>query len=90
MIYSMHIEANDNPAMLERILQTTRVRGFHIRHLDVRGHESKESLRITMTVESSRDQNRLITQLHKISGIMELTALHSINGDNAEPASATA
>ncbi|PLY15202.1 MAG: acetolactate synthase 2 small subunit [Sedimenticola sp.] len=83
MIYSMHIEATDTPAMLERILQTTRVRGFHIRHLEVRAQET-QTLRITMTVESQRDQARLITQLNKIPGINDLTALHSITNSRVE------
>ena len=79
MTYSMHIEAINTPAMIERILQTTRVRGFHLRHLDVRTQEQNKTLKITLTVESPREQDRLITQLGKLTGIVEMNALHSID-----------
>jgi acetolactate synthase II small subunit len=78
MIYSLHIEADDSPAMLERILQTTRVRGFDIRHIEVQAQNKYSKMRIAMTVESTRDQERLTTQIRKISGIRSLTALHEV------------
>jgi acetolactate synthase II small subunit len=81
MIYSLHIEADSAPAMLERILQTTRIRGFDIRHFEVQTQNMAGSMRIAMTVESSRNQDRLTTQIRKIYGVRSLTALHEVEED---------
>lgn len=78
MIFSLHIQARSNPAMLEKILQTTRVRGFSIRSLEVKQHEAERLLKVHLTVESERPQERLVTQLNKLPGIRELTALHAV------------
>jgi len=78
MIFSLHIEARSNPAMLEKILQTTRVRGFSIRTMDVKSNDAERLLKIHLTVESQRPQERLVTQLNKLGGIRELTALHAV------------
>ncbi|WP_428609072.1 ACT domain-containing protein [Sedimenticola sp.] len=78
MIFSLHIQARSNPAMLEKILQTTRVRGFFIRSMDVKSSEEDRLLKVHMTVESDRPQERLVTQLNKLGGIKELTALHAV------------
>lgn len=84
MIFSLHIQARSNPAMLEKILQTTRVRGFSIRSMDVKSSDAERLLRIHLTVESDRPQERLVTQLNKLGGIRELTALHAV-ADTAPP-----
>ncbi|PLX63257.1 ACT domain-containing protein [Sedimenticola selenatireducens] len=78
MIFSLHIQARSNPAMLEKILQTTRVRGFSIRSMDVKSCDTERLLKIHLTVESDRPQERLVTQLNKLGGIRELTALHAV------------
>jgi acetolactate synthase II small subunit len=78
MIYSLHIQAISNPAMLEKILQTSRVRGFTIRSMDVKNSEAEQQLKVHLTVESERPQERLVTQLSKLPGIKKLTALHSV------------
>lgn len=78
MIFSLHIQARSNPAMLEKILQTTRVRGFSIRSMDVKSSDTEQLLKIHLTVESDRPQERLVTQLNKLGGIRELTALHAV------------
>lgn len=78
MIFSLHIQAHAHPAMLEKILQTTRVRGFSIRSLEVKNSTAEQHLKIHLTVESDRPQERLVTQLHKLGGIFELTALHAV------------
>ena len=78
MIYSMHIEADNRLAIAERILQTTRVRGFALRGLEVRVAEVGRPLRITLTVDGHRPMESLLRQLEKIQGIAEITALHSV------------
>lgn len=82
MIFSLHIQAQSTPAMLEKILQTTRVRGFSIRSMDVKNNEVERLLKVHLTVESDRPQERLVTQLNKLGGIRELNALHAV----ADPA----
>ncbi|MES9873488.1 MAG: acetolactate synthase 2 small subunit [Candidatus Sedimenticola sp. 6PFRAG7] len=90
MIHSMHITADNRPAMLERILQTARVRGFHIRGLEVHATENRDQFRITLTVESEKPDQRLIRQLEKITGLTTLTALHAIESEQPDQVRATA
>lgn len=78
MIYSLNIEARPLPGMLEKILQTSRIRGFTIRHLEFRHSERESLLKLQMTVQSERSQAHLVTQLEKLPGVRELTALHSV------------
>lgn len=82
MIHSLHIEALPLPGMLEKILQTSRIRGFTIRHLEFRHNEGEPLLKLQMTVEGERPQARLVTQLQKLPGVRELTALHSVTGQH--------
>jgi len=83
MIHSMHITALNQPAIIERILQTTRVRGFRILGLEAHTCEAQREFRITLTVESERPDERLTRQLEKITGVLGITALHSV-GDRAD------
>lgn len=78
MIFSMHIQTLPLPALLEKVIQTTRVRGFTLRSLEVKSSEEGCQLRINMTVEGSREPARLTDQLNKINGIIELNALYAI------------
>ena len=89
MIFSLHIQARSHPAMLEKILQTTRVRGFAIRAMDVKSNDDECLLKVHLTVESERPQERLVAQLHKLGGIQELTALHAV-ADPVAPAARSA
>lgn len=79
MIYSLHIEARPLPGMLEKILQTSRIRGSTMRHLECRHDDAENLLKLHMTVESNHPQERLLTQLQKLPGIRELTALHAVS-----------
>ncbi|MES9871056.1 MAG: acetolactate synthase 2 small subunit [Sedimenticola sp.] len=90
MIHSMHITTDNKPAILERLLQTTRIRGFHILGLEVHAGDNRQAFRITLTVESDKPDERLIRQLEKITGLRTLTALHSIDSGETEQRQATA
>ncbi len=76
MIYSMHLRIDPQPAMIERILRCTRVRGFQLRHLQVDATEPDQ--RVTLTVESRREEHLLREQLRKIPGVRELVILHDL------------
>ena len=89
MIFSMHIQARSIPALLEKVIQTTRVRGFTLHSLDLKNSPDGQQLRINMTVEGTREPARLTEQLHKINGIIELTALHAIEESNYSGIAAT-
>ena len=71
MIYSIHLEAESTPAMLEQILQTTRVRGFRVRSMEVRNHLDTGRFQVSLTVESLREEARLTSQLEKIPGVYD-------------------
>lgn len=78
MIFSMHIQSRALPALVEKVIQTTRVRGFLLRSLDVKSCQNGQQLRINLTVEGNRPPARLLDQLDKINGILELTSLHAV------------
>jgi acetolactate synthase II small subunit len=90
MIYSIHLEAESTPAMLEQVLQTTRVRGFRVRSMEVRNHFDSGRFQISLTVESRREEARLTCQLEKIPGVHELTALHAVQEGHREAMAAAA
>lgn len=82
MIYSMHIRTEQHPAMLERILRCTRVRGFELRHLEVESRRQEQ--RLSLTVESNRAEALLREQLRKIPGVRELSILHDVETTAAQ------
>lgn len=77
MIHTIHIETQQTAVILERVMSTTRVRGFTPKQLEVQS-STDATFNITMTVESKRPIERLTHQLTKICGVKHLTALHSV------------
>ena len=85
MNFILQIQAGAAPATLERILQAARVRGFHLRGLEVKLTADGRHYRLRLTVESELPLTRLTRQLERLVGVTELTALHGVPNEVAQP-----
>jgi len=77
MNHTIHIEANNSPIILERLMSVTRIRGFSLKHIEIH-KASDKSFHIRMTVGSQHAIEKLTNQLNKVRGIKHLTALHGV------------
>ncbi|RCU45534.1 acetolactate synthase 2 small subunit [Corallincola holothuriorum] len=66
MMHTMHIEAKDRPATLERLLRVTRHRGFAVREMQMNASAERDSVTISVTVASDRPISLLQGQLSKL------------------------
>lgn len=72
MNYQLELQMNNQPAALERVLQTTRYRGFELHDLNMQLID-QNSLRLLMTVSGQYPINILTTQLNKLYDLASLT-----------------
>ncbi|WP_088329334.1 acetolactate synthase 2 small subunit [Lacimicrobium sp. SS2-24] len=70
MTYDLELLLSDQPAALERVLQTARYRGFKVRQLQMRQRGS--GLQLSMQVSGPQPINILTTQLHKLYDLASL------------------
>ncbi|GAB3025553.1 acetolactate synthase 2 small subunit [Bowmanella dokdonensis] len=70
MNYQIDLLLADQPAVLERVLQTTRYRGFRINQLNMQPTASQ--LKVSMQVYGKQPINILTTQLHKLYDLASL------------------
>lgn len=71
--YELQLVARNTPGCLERILNTSRVRGFEIKHFSAQLNQQKNYFKIDLAVASNRSQQHLVMQLAKHYDIRELT-----------------
>lgn len=75
--HTLEVTADNQPTVLERLLQVTRYRGFQVSDLSVSSEQSEQILEIKMSVnqpsvDPALDQNgieRLYNQLNKLFDI---------------------
>lgn len=72
MNYQLELNLDNQPAVLERVLQTTRYRGFELKDMNVELTD-QNSLRLLMTVSGQHPINILTTQLNKLYDLASLT-----------------
>lgn len=70
--YTLMIEAADRPAMMERLMRTTRHRGFAIRDLHLKAEDGTDSVTISLTVTGERPLHLLTSQLMKLVDVASL------------------
>lgn len=70
--HTLYIESQDAPAAIERLLRTTRHRGFAIRELHLQAEDDAESVTIRLTVSGDRPLQLLTRQLAKL---VDVTAI---------------
>lgn len=72
MNHVLNITANNTPAVVERLLQVTRYRGYELAGLALTPRADSLSLTITLTVSSDKPIHLLTSQLHKLYDIRHL------------------
>lgn len=69
MKHFFHVQAQNQPAALERLLRVTRHRGFTVSAMEVRLQEPTDCLDITLTVEGDRPVHTLAHQINKLAEV---------------------
>ena len=72
MNHVLNITANNTPAVVERLLQVTRYRGYQLTGLELQPRNNDRSLAITLSVSSDKPIHLLTSQLHKLYDIVQL------------------
>lgn len=72
MIYQLQLELANQPAVLERVLQTTRYRGFSLESMQLES-VGQDKLELSMKVSGQHPINILTTQLNKLYDLASLT-----------------
>ena len=72
MNHVLNITANNTPAVVERLLQVTRYRGYELAGLQLAPRADSRSLNITLTVSGDKPIHLLTSQLHKLYDIQQL------------------
>ena len=64
--HTLQIDAHHSPAAIERLLRTTRHRGFAVREMHLQAVDDAESVTIRLTVSGDRPLQLLTSQLAKL------------------------
>ena len=72
MNHVLNITANNTPAVVERLLQVTRYRGYQLTGLEMKPRPDAHSLAITLSVSSDKPIHLLTSQLHKLYDVVQL------------------
>ncbi|GAA0371509.1 hypothetical protein GCM10009092_39800 [Bowmanella denitrificans] len=75
MNYQLEMLLSDQPAVLERVLQTTRYRGFRINQLNMQPAPEQlasRKLKVSMQVSGKQPITILTSQLHKLYDLASL------------------
>jgi acetolactate synthase II small subunit len=72
MNHVLNITANNTPAVVERLLQVTRYRGYQLAGLEMVPETDTRSLHITLKVRGEKPIHLLTSQLHKLVDIQQL------------------
>ena len=78
MNHILRFTAEKTPALLERVLRTTRVRGFQITGLNVEEDREANRYRVCVRVISARPLRILETRLAAMPGISNLNVLQTL------------
>lgn len=72
MLHTLNITATNTPAVIERLLQVTRYRGYQLLGLEFNAKANSSGLEITLTVSSEKPIQLLTSQLNKLHDIQQL------------------
>ncbi|MCF6264893.1 MAG: acetolactate synthase 2 small subunit [Xanthomonadales bacterium] len=73
---TLEIHANNQPTVMERLLQVTRYRGFVINKLEMQ-QLGQTQLQVTMSVNSDRPIENLSRQLMKLFDVVDVSIVKS-------------
>lgn len=72
MNHTLNITASNTPAVVERLLQVTRYRGYQLTGLEMKPRSDNRSVAITLSVCSDKPIHLLTSQLHKLYDVQQL------------------
>lgn len=72
MQHTLNITATNTPAVIERLLQVTRYRGYQLLGLEFNAKANSSGLEIILTVSSEKPIQLLTSQLNKLHDIQQL------------------
>ena len=72
MNHTLNITATNTPAVVERLLQVTRYRGYQLTGLEMKPRSDSRSVVIRLSVSSDKPIHLLTSQLHKLYDIQQL------------------
>lgn len=87
MHYQLNLLLTNTPAAVERVLQTTRYRGFTLHQCEM--HTASGAMRLNMQVSGEQPIHLLTSQLKKLYDLIELAcdySLQSVECLSSEPA----
>ena len=72
MNHTLNITATNTPAVVERLLQVTRYRGYQLTGLQMTSRADSRSVAITLSVSGDKPIQLLTSQLHKLYDVQQL------------------
>lgn len=81
-MHSLKLEVNNKPAILERVLQVIRYRGYDLISLQV-VPQGMDMLTVSLTVDGTQPVSKLTNQLNKLYDLTRIIHLNLAQSDNA-------
>lgn len=75
--HTLKITAQQQPTVLEKLLQTTRYRGFEVKGMKMFPNVDNTQLDIELAVSSTQSIDKLTVQLNKLYDINDITVAAS-------------
>lgn len=72
MIHTVEIDAVNRASVVERIMRVTRHRGFNLQQMSLNTYADDSKCRVSVTVNSDRSINLLLTQFAKLVDVVEV------------------
>ncbi len=72
MNHTLTITTTNSPAVVERLLQVTRYRGYQLAGLSMTPRTDRSGLDITLTVQGDKPIHLLTSQLNKLYDVQQL------------------
>ncbi|WP_371924795.1 acetolactate synthase 2 small subunit [Endozoicomonas sp. SCSIO W0465] len=72
MSFQLHLQCQQQPDVVERVLRVIRHRGFTLNSMSMAPSNCGEKIELSMTVSSRRPAHLLITQVEKLHDVVAL------------------
>lgn len=77
--HTLQITADNQPTVMEKLLQVTRYRGFTVTAMNMLPDEDRHQLDIELSVQSDHPIGQLQAQLHKLIDIIQVQIDVNVN-----------
>jgi|GEM_PF-53212 len=72
MKHQLKVLADNQPAVMERLLQVTRYRGFNVTALNMQQVKTNQQLEFSLVLDSERPIKLLLSQLNKLVDVTKV------------------